>query len=275
MMAYSRKYKQVFFAGKRNVFIFEKCENKTWQYEVIVLSLIMKRLIGFDLDGTLTQHRSPLDAVHRELLDAIGGKYKIIIVAAGNAPRVFAQMGQYPIDIIANYGMQESRMIDGRFTIVRDDKVFPDRASFIRKADYLRRKYGYTDYVGDSLEFHESGMVTFPLLGTKADINEKIAFDPDRRKRHEMYPEVKELFKGWSVFVGGTSSFDFTPEQYNKYDAMIHYGAEHGYSRDEMLYVGDDFGDGGGDSDIRLGGMDYIAVEDYRKLAEKLKYLLS
>ncbi len=56
---------------------------------------------------------------------------------------------------------------------------------------------------------------------------------------------------------------------------MIHYGAEHGYSRDEMLYVGDDFGDGGGDSDIRLGGMDYIAVEDYRKLAEKLKYLLS
>ncbi len=178
MMAYSRKYKQVFFAGKRNVFIFEKCENKTWQYEVIVLSLIMKRLIGLDLDGTLTQHRSPLDAVHRD------------IVAAGNAPRVFAQMGQYPIDIIANYGMQESRMIDGKFTIVRDDKVAVDRRFFISETDYLRRKYGYTDYVGDSLEFHESGMVTFPLLGTKADINDKIAFDPDRSKRRLMYPEV-------------------------------------------------------------------------------------
>ena len=83
----------------------------------------MKRLIGFDLDGTLTQHRSPLDAEHRAILDAVGKKYKIIMVAAGNAPRVYGQMGQYPIDILANYGMQESRMIDGRFTIVRDDKA--------------------------------------------------------------------------------------------------------------------------------------------------------
>ncbi len=235
----------------------------------------MKRLIGLDLDGTLTQHRSPLDAVHRALLDALGKKYKIIIVAAGNAPRVYAQMDRYPIDIIANYGMQESRMIDGKFTIVRDDKVAVDRRFFISETDYLRRKYGYTEYSGESLEFHESGMVTFPLLGTKAAIKDKIAFDPDRRKRHMLYPEVCEIFKDYSVFIGGSSSFDITPKQYNKFDAMMRYGAENGYELDEMLYVGDDFGDGGGDSDIRLGGMDYIAVEDYRKLAEKLKYLLS
>ncbi len=234
----------------------------------------MKRLIGLDLDGTLTQHRSPLDAEHVALLDALGRKYKIIMVAAGNAPRVYAQMGQYPIDIIANYGMQESRMIDGKFCIIRDDKVIPDREFFIRETDYLRKKYGYTKFTGDSLEFHESGMVTFPLLGTKADIKDKIAFDPDRRKRHVLYPEVLEIFKDYSVFVGGSSSFDITPGQYNKFDAMMRYGAENAYSLDEMLYVGDDFGDGGGDSHIRLGGMDYIEIDDYRTSPEKLKHLL-
>ena len=234
----------------------------------------MKRLIGFDLDGTLTQHRSPLDAEHRALLDAVGKKYKIIMVAAGNAPRVYGQMGQYPIDILANYGMQESRMINGQFTIVRDDKVLPDRDFFVRETTDLREKYGYTQYAGDALEFHESGMVTFPLLGTKADISDKLAFDPDRRKRHVMYPEVLEIFKDYSVFVGGSSSFDFTPAQYNKYDAMVRYGRENGYTVDEMLYVGDDFGDGGGDSHIRLGGMDYICIDDWRNSPKILQSLL-
>lgn len=229
-----------------------------------------KRLIGFDLDGTLTQHRTPLDAVHRDLLDAIGKKYKIIMVAAGNAPRVYAQMGQYPIDIIANYGMQESRMIDGVFTIIRDDRVLPDREFFLRETARLREKYGYTQYAGDPVEFHESGMVTFPLLGTKADIKDKLSFDPDRRKRHVLYPEVCEIFKDYTVFVGGSSSFDFSPAEYNKYNAMLRYGRENGYGVDEMLYVGDDFGDGGGDSHIRLGGMDYIQIEDYRDSPEIL-----
>lgn len=234
----------------------------------------MKRLIGLDLDGTLTQHRSPLDAEHRALLDALGKKYRIIMVAAGSAERIYAQMGRYPIDIIANYGMQESRMTNGEFTIVRDDKVLPDREDFIRKTDYLRKKYGYTDYAGDSLEFHESGMVTFPLLGTRADIKDKLAFDPDRSKRHVLYPEILELFPDYEVYVGGSSSFDFAPKGYNKYVAMLRYGGENGYRVDEMLYIGDDFGTGGGDSHIRLGGMDYICIDDYRNSPKQLKYLI-
>ncbi len=234
----------------------------------------MKRLIGFDLDGTLTQHRTPLDAEHRALLDALGRRYKIIMVGAGNAPRIYGQMGNYPIDIIANYGMQESRMVDGVFTIVRDDKVEPDRDFFLRSCDYLRRKYGYIDYKGEPVEFHESGMVTFPLLGTKADIADKLRFDPDRSRRHVMYPEVLQIFRDYSVFVGGSSSFDITPAPYNKYDAMLRYGRENGYSLDEMLYVGDDFGDGGGDSHIRLGSMDYVEIDDYRNSPQRLQFLL-
>ena len=137
---------------------------------------------------------------------------------------------------------------------------------------------GYTTQAipvaGKSLEFHESGMVTFPLLGTEADLSEKIAFDPDRRKRHVIYPEVVSIFHSYSVFVGGSSSFDITPQKYNKYDAMVKYGKENGYSVDEMLYVGDDFGDGGGDSHIRLGGMDYFEIDDYRNSPSALEFLL-
>ncbi|MBQ3207766.1 MAG: HAD hydrolase family protein [Bacteroidales bacterium] len=233
----------------------------------------MKRLICFDLDGTLSQHKTPITQEVRTMLDRLSEKYKIMMVGAGNAPRIWNQMGQYPIDILGNYGMQEAVVKDGQLCIVREDTVVPDKEMFLEKCAYLREKYGYTQYYGDSVEFHPAGMVTFCLLGTPAPIDEKIAFDPTREKRRVLYPEVLELFPDHSVYIGGSSSFDFTPKQYNKYDAIMKYAAENGYSKEEILYVGDDFEDGGGDSHIRIYGMDYICIDDYRKTPEILAYL--
>ena len=233
-----------------------------------------KKLICFDLDGTLTQHRSPLEKASKDLLDALMKKYKVIMVGAGGCERIYKQMGEYPIDIIANYGMQESKIIDGKFVIVKQITTTPDKEYFLKQAEYIRNKYGYTEYKGETIEFHSTGMVTFPFLGTKADINDKVAFDPDRAKRKVVYPEVLELFPDYTVFIGGSSSFDFTAKQYNKYDAIMAYAKENGYEKDEILYVGDDFGDGGGDSHVRLGGMDYVEILDYKTVADKLKYLL-
>ena len=233
----------------------------------------MKKLICFDLDGTLTQHRSPLEQENREVLDILSKKYKIIMVGAGNAERIYAQMGEYPIDIIGNYGMQESKMLDGKFTVVRQVQSNPNKEFFIKNIRYLREKYGYTQYKGEEVEFHKTGMVIFPLLGTKADIQDKLAFDPTREKRKVLYPEVLEIFKDYAVYIGGSSSFDFAEKQYNKYDAIMTYAQENGYTKDEILFVGDDFGDGGGDSHIRIFGLDYIENTDYRKTKEQLSYL--
>ena len=233
----------------------------------------MKRLICFDLDGTLTQHRSPLGEENRAVLDKLKEKYKVIMVGAGSARRIYNQMQDYPIDIIANYGMEESKMVDGNFTIIRQVITQPDKDYFLEKAEYLRKKYGYTQYKGESVEFHGTGMVTFPLLGTKADLADKIVFDPTREKRRVLYPEVLELFPQYTVYIGGSSSFDFTEKQYNKYDAIMAYAKENLYKKEEILYIGDDFEDGGGDSHIRLGGMDYVEITDYKELKSKLEYL--
>ena len=233
----------------------------------------MKRLLCFDLDGTLTQHRSPLSEENRAVLDKLKEKYKVIMVGAGSAMRIYNQMQNYPIDIIANYGMEESKMIDGNFTIIRQIITQPDKEYFLEKVAYLRKKYGYTQYKGESVEFHGPGMVTFPLLGTKAEVKDKIVFDPTREKRRVLYPEVLELFPQYTVYIGGSSSFDFTEKRYNKYDAIMTYAKENSYKKEEILYIGDDFEDGGGDSHIRLGGMDYVEITNYKELKSKLEYL--
>ena len=233
----------------------------------------MKKLICFDLDGTLTQHRTPLGDKNKSVLDKLAKKYKLLMVGAGAPDRIYKQMGEYPIDILGNYGMAEVKIIDGKYNLIRQTIEPVDQAFFIEKCDYLRKKYGYTEYKGDPVEFHATGMVTFPLLGTKADIADKVAFDPDRSKRKVLYAEVCDIFKDFTVYIGGSSSFDFSAKRFNKYDAIMTYAKENGYALDEILYVGDDFGDGGGDSHVRIYGMDYVEITDYTTLEDKLSYL--
>lgn len=167
-------------------------------------------MICFDLDGTLAQHKTQLTAANRAVLDTLAKRYEIIMAGAGNCERIYKQMGEYPITILGNYGMAESRIVDGKFQIVGEDKAQVDKKFFEKSCNYLRKKYGYTDFSGESLEYHESGMVTFGLLGTKAGKEAKLTFDPDKIKRRAMFPEVKEIFKDYSVFIGGTTSFDIT-----------------------------------------------------------------
>ena len=234
------------------------------------------RLIAFDLDGTLTQHKTPLAQPNLGVLDSLGEKYKLLMVGAGMCSRIFRQMNGYPIDIIGNYGMQfctynaETKALDKVF----DMHAPCDRESVERRITALRERFGYTEYTGDNVEYHDSGCVTFPLLGTKADIAAKLAFDPDRSKRKPLYPAVRDAFPDYTVFIGGSSSFDFAPFPYNKYYALDKYCAEYGYSHDEVVYVGDDYGPGGNDEAVYLSDFTFVRVDDYTRFGEYMREYL-
>ena len=234
----------------------------------------MYKLLAFDLDGTLTQHRSKLGEENRKVLAALDKKYKLLMVGAGGCERIFAQMNEFPIDIIGYYGMQESVMENGKPKIIRSEFYTVDQDYFINVANDVRDKFGYTQYKGANVEFHATGAVTLPLLGKDADIADKVAFDPDRKKRAVMYPYVKSRFKGFNVFIGGSSSFDIVKEEFHKYNALTGYMARHNLKKEEVMYVGDDFGEGGNDEQIRTGGLNYTLIDDYTKLKEKLAFLL-
>lgn len=233
-----------------------------------------KRLVAMDLDATLTQHKTPLSDTNRVALDELGKKYDLLMVGGGGAERIHKQMGEYPIAVLGNYGMQEAKITPEGWKIVRTEVSPVNTADVLAKCQALREKYGFTKYYGDPVEFHETGMITFGLLGTAAPSEEKLTFDPDKSKRRAMYKEVCEVFSNYSVFIGGSTSFDMTEKQYNKYDAIMRYAAENGYTREEIIFIGDDLDDGGNDSHVRLGGMDYIRIYDYRKFPEMIEPLL-
>ena len=236
----------------------------------------MVKLIAFDLDGTLTQHKTPLSAENRSVLDRLSQKYSLLMVGAGQCMRIFNQMNQYPIDIIGNYGLQYAKYSPEQknLEIVRD-LTFPcERESVEERVMMLREKYGFTEFTGKSVEFHPSGCVTFAILGTAAKAEDKLAFDPDRSRRRAIYDEVCEIFSESIVFIGGSSSFDMAPKPYNKYYALDLYCKEKGLSHDEVVFVGDDYGRGGNDESVYASDFGFVCVDDYRKLEEYVKELL-
>lgn len=234
------------------------------------------KLIAFDLDGTLTQHKTKLSEAHRDLLMKLSEKYKLLMVGAGTCRRVFEQMNHFPIDILGNYGMQyaEYRPETGDIEILKDEHLPCDREKIDKTVTALREKYGFTEYKGDNVEYHSSGCITFPILGTKADIEDKLSFDPDRSKRRKIYDDVKAHFCDYVVFVGGSSSFDMAPAPRDKAYALSEYCRERGIAHNEVVYVGDDYGPGGNDESVYKSDFNFVCIDDYTTLAEKLAFLL-
>ncbi|MBQ2990684.1 MAG: HAD hydrolase family protein [Clostridia bacterium] len=230
-----------------------------------------------DLDGTLTQHKQHMTPQCRETLEALSKKYKLIMVGAGQTYRIFNQMEHFPIDIIGNYGLQYAAYNAEKddLDMIRDLKLPQgDREEIERKVTALREKHGFTQFAGDNVEYHPSGCLTFPILGTKAQQADKLAFDPDRSRRRAFYAEVCEAFSDYCVFVGGSSSFDMAPKPYNKYYALDLYCWENGLEHENVLFIGDDYGTGGNDESVYLSDIPFLCIDDYTTFPDKAAFLL-
>ena len=234
------------------------------------------KLIAFDLDGTLTQHKSPINVGNRAFLSLLSERYRLLMVGAGDCERISRQMDCFPIEILGNYGMQYAR-VDAEtreLVYLREESVPCDKKAVTETVDALRRRFGFTSYYGDSALFFQSGCACFPILGTDAPLEEKLAFDPDRSRRRALLPEVRAAFPFYEVFVGGSNSFDLSPRPYDKYYALSRFCRENGIALSDVLYVGDDPGEGGNDEPVYRAGIDFVRIDDYRTVPEKLAFLL-
>ncbi len=234
------------------------------------------RVVALDLDGTLSQHKQHLPEENKRALVSLGKKYKLLMAGAGAAARIFRQMEGFPVDIIGNYGMQYARY-DGQtqsLRVVRDVSVPCDRVAVEKIVAAFREKYGFEQFAGESVEYHESGCITFPILGTAARLEEKLAFDPDRTRRRAIYREVVGAFSAYNVFVGGSSSFDMAPKPYDKAYALDLFCRENGLSHENVVYIGDDYGTGGNDESVYRSDFPYLTIDDFREFPRVCATLL-
>ena len=239
-----------------------------------------RRLIALDMDGTLTQHRTPLAQANAAALSDLALHYPLVIVGAGGHRRIHEQLNQHPVDVIGCYGMEVAHWdgAAGRLVLAESSPAplldQSARAAVLARAAELRARHGFVEFAGESVEFHPSGMLTFALLGTAAAIGDKLAFDPDRSRRRAFYQEVCDAFPDYTVFVGGSSSFDIVPRPFDKLYALQRYCAARGVALPDVAFVGDDFGPGGNDEQVYHSEVEFWPVDDYRRFPEVAAELL-
>lgn len=223
----------------------------------------MKKIIAFDLDGTLTQHKSIINKDNLEVLKKISKLYKILIIGAGSCERIGKQLYDVELEILGQYGLEYASLSNDKLTFMRRTNVTIDKDYYRSVISRLRKDFSFENYSGESVEFHSSGVVTFPILGTEACLEDKLKFDPDRLKRRKIYTDVVDAFPENNVFIGGTSSFDLSPKDFNKYIALRKYIDAQGFSVKDVIYFGDDYGLGGNDESIYRSDIEFVKVDSY------------
>ena len=73
-------------------------------------------------------------------------------------------------------------------------------------------------------------------------------------------------------FIAYINSLDQeNPAYLNELEA---YAKEHGFAKEEVAYVGDDYGLGGNDESVLLAGYRFFKVDDYRDFPKVVAELL-
>jgi len=232
------------------------------------------KVIALDLDGTVSQHKSKLNADNKRFLYQLMEEYQVVFVGAGTCKRIYKQLEGIPVDIIGNYGMQFSKIMNNEFTLLTDYRRKTDREKIMSNVKTLRKEFMLEEVTGELVEFHDSGVITIPLLGTEAKLADKLKYDPQRLKRRRMLSAVRKLFPDYTVFIGGSSSFDAAPRPYTKLYGINEYLKRQGMCHDDVVYIGDDYGRGGNDEDIYHSDIKFLCIDDYRNFPEVVKEFL-
>jgi hypothetical protein len=73
--------------------------------------------------------------------------------------------------------------------------------------------------------------------------------------------------------VGGSSSFDMAPSPYDKAYALYKYCDERNIPYSSVVYIGDDYGEGGNDESVYKSEIKYLTIDnylDFPKVVEEL-----
>jgi HAD superfamily hydrolase (TIGR01484 family) len=230
----------------------------------------MKKLIVFDLDGTLAPSKSSLAprtaALLRDLLNII----KVAVISGGAWAQFQKQLlADLPQDAdLVNLSLLPTcgtkfLQYNGTWTeLYSEDLSTEQRQKIIASLDKAAGEAGYraAKVWGDVIEDRGS-QVTFSALGQQAPLAEKEKWDPDFAKRKKITSILETLIPEFSVRMGGATSIDVTKPGIDKAYGIGKLRDTLHISLAEMIYIGDALFPGGNDYPAQQAGVVSIPVK--------------
>ena len=221
----------------------------------------MKKLIVYDLDGTLAASKSPLDAEMAGLLHELLGILKVAVISGGAWKQFEEQLlSNLPRDerlanlsLLPTCGTQFFRYGADWKKVYSEDLAADEKARIESSLEKAVSEAGYKPQKlwGEQIEDRGS-QITFSALGQEAPLAEKDKWDPDFAKRKKIKAILDRLLPEFSVRMGGATSIDVTKPGIDKAYGIRKLRDILGLSLKEMIFIGDA---------LFVGGNDYPAEE--------------
>jgi HAD superfamily hydrolase (TIGR01484 family) len=231
----------------------------------------MKRLIIFDLDGTLAESKSPLDAEMGGLLGLLMGVVKTAVISGGSWAQFEKQvLSNLPRDkslsnlsLLPTCGTKFYRYDGGwkevyseDFSAEQKNKITSALNSALASSGFEAKKHW-----GALIEDRGS-QITFSALGQDAPLDEKKTWDPDFAKRKAIKAILEKSIPEFSVQLGGATSIDITKPGIDKAYGIRKLRDMLGIAIPDMLFIGDAVFPGGNDYPAKEAGVACIKVRD-------------
>jgi phosphomannomutase len=232
----------------------------------------LKKLIVFDLDGTLAESKSALDAEMSALLAGLLTVAKVAVISGGDWPQFEKQLvsnlppGQEMENLLLlpTCGTKFFQFNGGGWKkLYADDLSAAEKGKILASFQQALAETGFKPERtwGEIIEDRGS-QITFSALGQQAPLAEKAKWDPDFAKRKKIQAILDTLIPEFSVRLGGTTSIDVTKPGIDKAYGIRKLRELLGIGIEEMIFVGDAIFPGGNDYPPKEMGVDSIQVRD-------------
>lgn len=231
----------------------------------------MKRLIVFDLDGTLAESKSALDAEMAKLLRDLLDVAKVAIISGGDLPQFEKQVVGYlpKTDRLDNLLLLPTCgtkffQYDGDWSkLYSEDLSDEQKKRIVTELERAIQATGFQpkETWGERIEDRGS-QITYSALGQEAPLEAKKTWDPDFSKRKAIKEILDRTLADFSVRLGGTTSIDVTLPGIDKAYGIRKLRDVLDIPIADMLFVGDALFPGGNDYPARETGADCVQVRD-------------
>ncbi len=229
----------------------------------------MKKLIVFDLDGTLAESKSPLDTEMSSLLHDLLRIVKVAVISGGDWVQFEKQLlSNLPHDerlknlsILPTCGTKFFKYSGVWEKIYSEDFTGDEKKKIITSFKKVLVTAGFKagKTWGELIEDRGS-QITFSALGQQAPLEEKKKWDADFAKRKKMKALLDKLIPEFSVRLGGMTSIDITKPGIDKGYGLRKLSDTLGIAISEMIFIGDALFPGGNDYPAKEAGALSIQV---------------
>lgn len=233
-------------------------------------------LVAFDIDQTLTDTKTPIDAEMAELVSRLIERTNVAIVSGAPLSQCQTQVAERLALSQENRGHLFLIPTNGAALFMHGDSPNGWRAVYEETLNEAEKKKIFDAFdrvlskagfptappdpsFGPILEDRGS-QVTFSGIGANAPISLKREWDPDFKKRKQLVALLSPLLSDFSISMGGTTSIDITKSGITKALGLFRLIRYLDIHPEDVLYVGDALFPGGNDASLGSLGVQTLSV---------------